>query len=125
MGEEGKGNPEDVDIFRREEAGLLVDIVTGAPEPPADDLLAEELTGEGPETHDVRDRPGVPTLGEHADRDDVLDLLARFTGFPDGIDLLPEIEGYLFFGARSVLLFVVTPGDGQWFVEGLGLFEDF
>jgi hypothetical protein len=27
--------------------------------------------GEGPKPHDVRDRLGVPALGEHADGDDV------------------------------------------------------
>ena len=113
MGEESEGDTKDVDVFGRKEAGLLVDIVTGAPEPPADNLFAEELAGEGPEAHDVRDRPGGPALGEHADGDDVLDLCARLTGFPNGIDLLPEVESPFFFGEWPVRLFILACCGGQ------------
>ena len=40
---------------------------------PSHHLLAEELAGEGPQAHDVGHGLGVPALGEHSHRDDVLD----------------------------------------------------
>jgi hypothetical protein len=73
----------------------------------------------------MRDRPGVPALGEHADGDDVLDLLARLSILPDGVDLLPEIEGHLLLGAGPVLLFALALGNGRGFVQRLGFLEHF
>ena len=78
MRQEGERYAEDVDVLRLEQAGLRVDFVGGAAQAAAHDLLAQELAGEGPQAHDVRDRLGVPALGEHAHGNHILNLLTRF-----------------------------------------------
>ena len=59
------------------EMSLLVHRVAHAPEPAADDLLAQELGAERPDAEDVRDVIGVPTLGEHRNADHAADVSAE------------------------------------------------
>ncbi len=73
-----------------EAAGLLVGHVVHAPEPAADDLLAQELAAERAQPQDVRDVVRVPALREHLHGDDAPHLLARLPRPPDGRDDLAQ-----------------------------------
>ena len=76
-GRKVNGTPKMLTYSGSNKPGLRVHFVGGAPQAPPDHLLAQQLAGEGPQAHDVRDRLGVPALGEHAHGDDVLDLSRR------------------------------------------------
>ena len=78
---------------------LWIHIIGGAPEAAANDLLAKKLRSEGAETHDVGDGLGVPAFGEHADRDNRLNLLSRLARpvrrcqlFYEGVQHVPFVE---------------------------------
>ena len=55
-----------------------------------DDLLAQKLRGERAQAHDVGYILGVPTLRQHRDGDDVLQVLARCTPLADIVYDLPQ-----------------------------------
>ena len=65
------------------------------PSPAVDHLFAQELAREDTQPHDVGHRAGGPPFGEHADRDDVLDVLAGLARPADRIDLPPQQLGPL------------------------------
>ena len=86
MRQESERHTEDVHVFRIEKPGIGIDLIGGAAKATANHLLAEKLTGEGPETHDVRHGFCVPALREHADRYHVLNLLTRLAPLTDGVN---------------------------------------
>ena len=89
LGGEVEGNAQDVGVFHIEEA-LFVEIVGLAAESAADDLLAKELGAEGPDAQHMRDRSGIPALGEHGDGDDAADRSAQLAVLADRVHDLAE-----------------------------------
>ena len=86
-GEEGERHAVHVGVLRRE-VPVRPDGVADPPQPPADDLLAEQLRAERPYAQDVRDRVGVPALGEHRHAHDAPDVLAELALLADGVEHL-------------------------------------
>ena len=73
----------------------------------ADDLFAEQLGAEGAHAQDVGDGVGVPSLGEHGDRDDAAHRLAQAPLAADGVHDLAEnvfVGQRLFPGGRPFAL---------------------
>ena len=79
--QEGDGNAEDVDVLGREDRSrgpARTQCAADRAPPPARRGAGWRM----PQPHDVRHRARVPALGEHGHRDDVLDVLAGFPGWP-------------------------------------------
>ena len=126
VGQEGEGHAEDVDVFRLEQLRIRVHLVGRTAQAAPDHLLAEELAGEGAETHDVGDGLRIPALRQHPDRNHVLYPLARMTGAAHRIHLQAEHLGLLLSGqlARAVFVGVVPAGNlGDRFLGGFGRVE--
>ncbi len=66
-------------MLRLEHSRLRVDFVRPAPQAAAHHLLAQKLQCEGSKPYDVRDRLAIPALGEHANGDDLLNLLNQLS----------------------------------------------
>src|SRR5229473_1956683 len=66
---EVEGNAEDVGIFHIEKL-IFVQIVRLTTKRASNDLLAQELGTERTNAENVSDGVGIPSLGEHGDRDD-------------------------------------------------------
>src|SRR5690349_5764908 len=77
-------NAENVGIFDIEQL-RLVEIVGLAPKTTTDDLLTKELRAEGAHTENMRDGVGVPTLGQHRNRDDAADRFAELPRLADRV----------------------------------------
>ncbi len=92
---EGERYAEDVDVFGAEETGIFIDVIVGAAEAAAYDLLAKELRCEGAQSHDVGDGFGVPALREHADRNDGMDFFSGLPDLTDGVHGLAKPFGAL------------------------------
>src|SRR5437867_3901652 len=71
-----KRHSKDVHVLRLEESALCIDFIRRAAKSSSNNLLAEKLTRERPQTHDVRYRLCIPPFREHPHGDDALDFLA-------------------------------------------------
>ncbi len=89
--QERERHTEDVDVLGIEQPRCRIQLVGSAPQAPPYDLLAQKLRREGAQAHDMCDRLGVPSLGEHADKDDILDLLAGLPGLAHRVHLLAQL----------------------------------
>lgn len=108
--QKGKWNTKDIYIFRVKQPRLRIDFIGCPSQPPANDLFTEQLAGEGTQPHYMSDGLGIPTLGEHAHGNDVLDLFPRPASFADGINSISEaLRNFLLgeFPARLCSLFAV------------------
>ena len=65
--------------------GLQACGVAHAPQTAPDHLLAEELRAKGTDPQDVSDCAGVPTLGEHGNRNNTAHLFAQFVWLANGV----------------------------------------
>ena len=72
---------------------VVVQIVRLAAKGATDDLFAQQLGAEGAHPEYVRNRVGVPALGEHRDRDDAADLSAQAVFFADRVHHLAQQIG--------------------------------
>ena len=93
--QERERHAEDVHVLRFQQAGVGADVVGGAAKPAADHLFAQQLAGEGAQAHDVGHGLGVPPLGQHADRDHVLNPFAGTARAAHRIDLPAQQLGPL------------------------------
>ena len=57
---------------------------------PANDLFAKQLGAKGANAQHVRDRVGVPALGEHGHRHHAADAAAELTSLANGVHDLPQ-----------------------------------
>ncbi len=87
--DERERHPIDLGVFWLEHA-FFIRCIAHASQRPAHDLLAQELGSEGANPENVRDRVGVPTLGQHRDTDDAADMLAESSLFADRVHHFPQ-----------------------------------
>src|SRR6478752_7245588 len=78
-------DPVDLSVFRLELVGLLVEGVRPTAKTSAHDLLGEQLRPERSNAEDMGHGVGIPAFGEHRDRHNTTDVLAKPTGLADGI----------------------------------------
>jgi len=67
-----EGNAEDIRVFHIEQPFFVL-FVRHATQRTPNDLLAKELGAEGANAENMGDGIGIPSLGEHRDRDDAAD----------------------------------------------------
>jgi exopolysaccharide biosynthesis WecB/TagA/CpsF family protein len=79
VGQEGERDAENIHILRPKQLRSGLEFVAGSPEASANDLLAQQLAGEGAQAHDVRYCPGVPALAQHTYGDNVAKSAALLT----------------------------------------------
>ena len=84
LGRKVERDPEHVGVFDIEEA-LFVQFVRLASEGSPDDLFAQQLGTKGSDPQDVGHGVGVPTFGEHRDRDDAADRATELARFSDRV----------------------------------------
>src|SRR5260370_22033516 len=107
MRQKGEGDPKDVDVFCLEQSCLLVSFIGRSSQASSHDLLTEQLRGECPQTHDVRDGLRVPSFRKHADRDYVLNFFSRLAFATYRIHLSPQEFSLIFLGELSRPLIAV------------------
>ena len=93
-----------IDILGQEQT-LLVAFIGNAPQTASNDLFTQQLTGERTQAHDVGHVRGIPALGEHGDRDHVLQPLSRLATLANGIDQGAQL--LFLFGAKQRLLPII------------------
>src|SRR5260370_39008053 len=98
MRHECEGYAENVDVFGAEEAGSFIDVIVGAAEATAYDLLAEKLRGEGAQAHDVSNSLGVPAFRKHTDGNDCLNPFSGVTDLANRDDGLKKDTGPILTG---------------------------
>ena len=79
----------DLGVLGRE-LSVVVEGERPATKATTDDLLAQELRAECPDTKDVRDSRRIPSLGQHRDRDDAADVASEPARLADRVHDLPE-----------------------------------
>ena len=98
MRHECEGYAENVDVFSAEEAGSFIDVIVGAAEATAYDLLAEKLRGEGAQAHDVSNGLGIPAFRKHTDGNDGLNPFSGLADLANRVDGLTKLLGALLLG---------------------------
>ena len=106
MRQESERHAENVDVLWIEQACVRVGLIGGPTQAASDDLLAEQLAGEGSQAHDVGHGFRIPTLGQHPYGNHLLYLLAGFPNLPHGVHLQAESLGLLLFGQVAFLAVV-------------------
>ena len=108
MGQESEGHTKDVDIFRFEQTALRIHIIGSSAESAPDHLLAEQLAGECPQSHDVRYVLCVPTFREHPDRNHILNATSLFSTLANCVHLQAKQLGLFLFGQLTLWAIFLT-----------------
>ena len=95
-GELRERHAQDLGVFRGEAAGGFAEVVGGAAQGAAGDLLAQQRGAELAKAQQMGNGAGVPALGEHPDGDDATDVFAGLSRLADGVhdpadDFLPAV----------------------------------
>ncbi|MBT9175219.1 MAG: hypothetical protein DDT22_00893 [candidate division WS2 bacterium] len=106
MGQEGEGHAKDINVFRFKQLHFrtsvridsLLHFVRCPPQAAPHYLLTQQLAAESAQAHDVRDRLGVPALGEHPHGNDLLDARPRLPGLAHRVHRPPQQLGLFGFG---------------------------